>query len=374
MAFWFRGLLVAAVVLTGAALGAEEAGMTTTVFRAGEDGYDTYRIPAIVCAKDGTLLAFCEGRVGGRGDSGNIDLVLKRSGDGGATWSPLQVVWDDAANTCGNPAPVVLDSGEILLALTWNDGNTHEREILEGKGAPRTVWLTRSTDHGKTWSPPRDISHQARRDDWRWYATGPGHAIQLPSGRVVVACDHSLSPDYEGWHSHVIYSDDAGATWAIGGVVGPRTNESTVAALADGRLYLNMRSRRVPNQRAVAWSDDQGETWGPVMDDANLVEPICQGSCLRLQSGAGLLFSNPASTNRERMTVRLSMDGGETWPRAILLYPGPAAYSDLVQLESGQLACLYERGNGHPYETIVLTRFALEDMTWLPLVEKRLHE
>jgi sialidase-1 len=89
------------------------------------------------------LLAFCEGRMAGRSDTGNIDLLLRRSTDGGKTWSPTQVVWDDEGNTCGNPCPVVdQKTGAILLLLTHNLGIDHEREIIAqtSKGT-RTVWL-----------------------------------------------------------------------------------------------------------------------------------------------------------------------------------------------------------------------------------------
>ena len=86
------------------------------VWTSGEGGYHTYRIPAVVQSPNGALLAFCEGRKGGRGDSGDIDLLMKRSDDGGATWGEQRVLWDDGDNVCGNPCPVLdRDTGVIFL-------------------------------------------------------------------------------------------------------------------------------------------------------------------------------------------------------------------------------------------------------------------
>src|SRR5262249_55201068 len=148
------------------------------------------------------------------------------------------------------------------------------------------------------------------------------------------------------------------------GVVGPDCNESQVVELADGSLLLNMRSYQANNRRLVATSKDGGVTWSKPVEDATLIEPVCQASIVRYSSAAksGLLFSNPASLRREKMTVRLSHDEGKTWPVAKELHAGPAAYSCLAVLPDGGVACLYERGNKQAYETITFSRFSLE---WL---------
>lgn len=336
------------------------------IFTAGQDGYHTYRIPAIITTPN-HVLAFCEGRREGRGDSGQIDLVLRRSSDGGATWSDLSVVASEDGYTTGNPAPVwVPETGEVLLLLTRNPASAHEKRILTGDDPPRYIWITRSADEGATWSDPVDISATTRRADWRWYATGPCHAIRLQSGRLLVPANHSKSPDHADWFSHVIYSDDHGATWAIGGVHQGYTNESAVAELPDGRVYQNMRSYTGQKRRRVSWSGDGGLTWTPDRTDEALIEPVCQASVLYLPETAGfpggLAFSNPASEAREKMTVRLSLDGGETWAGARELHPGPSAYSDLVLLPDGALGCLYERGQESAYEQIVLDRVAPESL------------
>lgn len=334
----------------------------TPVFTAGQDGYHTYRIPSVIVTSKGTVLAFCEARKGGQGDAGDIDLVLKRSADGGKTWGKLEVVWDDGANTCGNPCPVLdRKTGTIVLLLTHNLGTDTESKIVAGASQKgRTVWVTRSTDDGQTWAKPAEITAGVKKPEWTWYATGPGVGIQLKSGRLLVPCD-SKSEKGKVRESHVILSDDGGQTWRLGGVAGPNANECQAVELADGTVMLNMRTYRTTNRRLVAISKDGGQTFGETTEDPTLVDPVCQGSILRLPGG-GILFSNPASKKREKMTVRLSTDEGKTWPHAKELHAGPAAYSCLTALPSGDLGCLYERGQKGAYETLT---FAIFPRSWL---------
>lgn len=331
------------------------------LFISGEAGYHTYRIPSLIVSTKGTLLAFCEGRKHGRGDSGDIDLVLKRSFDGGKTWQPTQVVWDDGPNTCGNPCPVVeAKTGAIYLLMTHNLGQDSQQQIVEGtsKGS-RTVWLTKSTDDGLTWSKPRDITSAVKRKNWTWYATGPGVGIHMKSGRLVIPCDNMVEGT-KARQSHVIFSDDRGKSWKLGGEVGPDCNESQVVEVGGGALMLNIRSYKAKNRRLVSISKDGGMTWSKPCEDETLIEPVCQASIFRYPGDKNrLLFSNPASTKREKMTVRLSVDEGKTWPVARLLHEGPAAYSCLAVFPKGEIACLYERGDKHPYETITFARFSL---------------
>jgi len=343
-----------------------------TLFKAGTGGYHTYRIPSLLAAPGGALLAFCEGRRYGEDDAGEIDLLQRRSLDGGRTWSAPSVTADDGGNTCGNPCPVVdRDTGTIFMLMTWNLGDDSEKAIIGGSSrGSRTVHVCRSQDGGASWSRPVDITRAVKRKDWTWYATGPGTGIQTASGRLVIPCDH-VEAGTERHGSHVILSDDHGATWRLGGVVPQgNVNECAVVETADGRLVLNMRNRRSNLQhRAVSTSLDGGETWSAVSHDPALPEPRCQAG-LRAAAAFGaagdsVLFSNPADTaERQALTVRLSRDGTRTWPVGRLLHAGPSAYSCLEFLQDGTIGCLYERGepDASPYGEI---RLALFDMDWL---------
>ncbi|MFA5858884.1 MAG: sialidase family protein, partial [Elusimicrobiota bacterium] len=167
------------------------------LFVGGENGYHTYRIPSIIVTPSGAVLAFCEGRKNGGGDAGKIDLLMKRSEDGGKTWTEQTIVWDDGINTCGNPCPVVdEETGTIWMFLTWNLGGDHEKQIHLGTSTDtRRVFLTSSTDDGKTWVKPVDLTNELKPSTWRWYATGPGVGIQVKNGqykgRMVIPCDYS---------------------------------------------------------------------------------------------------------------------------------------------------------------------------------------
>lgn len=376
---WIAGIAVVAVLamLPGFARAQQAAGdgpQLVDVFVAGEDGYHTFRIPSVIANRRGQLLAFAEARKGSAADSGNIDIVVKRSGDGGRTWSALSVVGDNGGDSFSNPCPVVDPaSGRILLLTTRNIGTDKEADIIAGrsKGTPR-VWLLRSEDHGDTWSAPVDITDSTKRANWTWYAVGPGIGIRTRAGRVVVPANHAVAGS--GVHrSHVIFSDDFGKTWHIGGASVDGTNESQVVQLADGRLMLNMRNHPPKpdgNFRMVATSADVGATWTPAQPDRTLIEPPAQASILRFteaRNGNGsrnrLLFSNPASARRENMTVRLSYDEGATWPVSQVLHAGPAAYSTLVAVPDGRIGVLFERGAKSAYERITFAAFTLEWLT-----------
>lgn len=334
------------------------------LFRAGDSGYKCFRIPAIVKSNAGTLLAFAEARKSGCGDAGNIDLVVRRSSDNGKTWSPLQIVWDDDNNTCGNPAPVVDEkTGKVVLLSTWNLGSDHESMIINQTSKnTRRIFVLSSMDDGHTWTTPKEITGDVKRANWTWYATGPVNGIQLKKGknkgRMIIPCDH-IEAETKKYFSHTIHSDDAGETWKLGGSTPTdQVNESTVAELSKGRLLLNMRNYNQQRVRQTSISKDGGETWSALKPDTALIEPVCQASLIRIDDGKKpvLAFSNPANTRkRAEMTVRLSYDQGKTWPRRSVIWEGPAAYSNLVKTQNGRLACFFEGGIKSAYEGIAFT-------------------
>ncbi|WP_369222313.1 exo-alpha-sialidase [Streptomyces sp. R39] len=350
-------------------------------FRAGDEGYASFRIPAVVVSRAGTVLAFCEGRVGSAADYGHIEIVLKRSGDGGRTWTALQVAAANGTDLAGNPAPVVLDSGRILLVHVRSAASATEDAILRGQvpdADGRRVWVQHSDDDGMTWSAPKEITPSVKKAGWRWYATTPGHALQLRSGRVVVAANHTLPPTgtdngTEGKYNsgHCLLSDDRGETWYLGyldentdGYI--NVNETTAAELPDGRVYFNTRNDSpAPGNRADAYSADGGRTLvKPFRPQAGLTAPVCEASVLQLRDPDLLLYSGPADpAARALMTVRVSTDGGTTWRPAYTVDGLPAAYSDLTRVDAATVGLLYETGDFGAYETITFRRVPVNRLT-----------
>lgn len=347
---------------------------STKVFISGTDGYNTYRIPALVVTEKGTILAFCEGRKDKGGDSGNIDILLKRSFDNGKTWTKQQKIWDDSTNTCGNPCPIVdRETGTIHLLLTWNRGDDKEKEIInEASIDTRRVFVCSSNDDGETWEVPREITNDVKKSNWTWYATGPGAGIQIEKGehigRLIAPCDH-IEAESKDYYSHIIYSDDNGQTWKLGGSTQePKVNECQVAEISHNRLMLNMRNYdRSIHTRQVSYSADGGLSWNKQKFDLNLIEPICQASLHASLWNSNstrkyLFFSNPAdTTKRINMTIKISLDEGNSWPISKVVHAGPSAYSDLAIIESDNVACLFEAGEEHPYENIMFTLIPINE-------------
>lgn len=353
------------------------------VYVSGTEGYKSFRIPAIVKARNGDLLAFCEGRVNGGGDFGNIKIVLKRSNDGGQTWSGLQIVASNDSLQAGNPAPVVdltdprFPQGRIFLF--YNTGNGHEMEMRKGKGH-RDIFYKTSIDNGKTWSKPTDITLQVNRinqpdvnpawnfkEDWRTYANTPGHALQFDQGkykgRIYVAANHSSGdpkPELRDYQAHGYYTDDHGATFHLSETVPfEGSNESTAAQLTNNSLMMNSRNQ-TGKYRIVSLSKDGGETWDTAYVDPNLPDPICEGSLLNIGTKKGksvLAFCNNDDQNdRDSLTLRISFDGGKTWKTKILIDPKNTGYSDIVKLSDKKIGVLYE-ADGYKEIRFVATKW-----------------
>lgn len=317
-------VLLAVVVLAPVRVSRAADVAKVSVFKSGQDGYHTYRIPAIVRAKSGDLLAFAEGRKNGAGDHGDIDIVLKRSHDSGKTWGPMQLIQDEADDPTakvwiGNPTPVVDQTdpnhpGRIWLIFTRSNAR---------------VFVTSSDDCGKTWSERREITQTAGKAEWDWYAAGPVHGIQLErgphAGRLVMPCDHRIKST-DRWGSHIVYSDDHGATWNLGAAdthaaADPlHPNECVAVELTDGRLYVNARDNNGsdPATRAIAYSSDGGRTFdAPFAAERNITSPVVQNSLVRLAAtdhGANrniLAYCGPGHPTVPRLNHALKLRRGK---------------------------------------------------------------
>lgn len=342
----------------------------TTVFTRNEGGYHTFRIPSLVVAPDGTLLALAEGRVTDPDDWGDLDIVLKRSTDGGATWGPIQVVADNGTDRWSNPVAVVdATTGRIVLNTVLSAPD--RGDDLECGRVPVRSHILHSDDNGATWSEPRDITDEVKPDHWRNIAPGPGHGIQIThgehAGRLVIPGRHSYvrpgqwCTDLTGAGGHALLSDDGGDTWRVGavdeqGTEDLRPNEVSVTELKDGRLYFNARDQgNTPGQRVDTTSSDGGESFDEPYDAINgVVTSKVQGSVTRLPATK----ANPRArvvhsvtnhpTSREKLTLWSSFNSGERWTPSYEVYDGPSAYSDLAVLDgprgNREIGVLYENG------------------------------
>ncbi len=343
----------------------------TDVVVNGQEGVFEYRIPGLVTTNRGTLIAFCDGRVKKSGDAPNdIDLVMKRSTDGGRTWSPLRTLVDNGAGAAADACGLVdRQTGRVWIFYVDAPEGVGSVNAADGiTGATFLFKAVTSDDDGLTWSKPEDFTAMLKRPEWAAGTTGVGSGIQLRSGRLILP---RYNADYRQprstpmmAHSFVCYSDDHGKTWQRGALIESDggTNECQVVELADGTLLMNLRGL-TGNRRRTAVSRDGGSTWSKAVEDATLIEPRCQGSLFALPGGRDrLVFANPASLKRENLTVRLSLDGGRTWAAAKSLHAGPAGYSCLTVLADRTIGCLYERGEKLYHEKITFARF---DAEWL---------
>ena len=353
------------------------------VFPSGMNGVTLYRIPGVVVTTQGTVLAYCEARTNTRSDWGEIEVHLRRSTDGGKTWDAARQIAHLADRIEGNP----LKKAEGAREQTVNnpvaivDRTTGAVEFLYCVNYARCFSM-RSTDDGQTWSKPIEITETfeplRKNYDWKVIATGPGHGVQLASGRLVVPIwlAYGKTGEHKPSASATIFSDDHGRTWKAGEIAVPDEgefgdpNETMITTLSDGRAMLITRSVSKPNRKLITISRDGASGWTTPKFHEQLWEPICMASIVPHPSTpATLIFSNPHSLGRdkqgqeipagrgkrENLSIKLSRDDGKTWPINKTLEPGPSAYSDLAVLPDGIVLCLYEAE-----KAILAARFNLE--------------
>jgi len=331
-------------------------------FYAGMLGYHTFRIPDLQIAPDGTLLAFADARKNSKADNGDVDVALRRSFDGGETWQPLQVIWDDDVNTCGGTVSVVdASNGRIWLWMQHSYGDDTQSEISDGTSVDVvTFWSCYSDDNGATWSTPVNRSSAVQDAGTQWDQTGPGTGIQLKegshAGRLVIPCN-----------GRNIQSDDHGATWYQSTDLPSGTGEATVVELLYGVLKRNDRADgngayASYNRRIVCYSYNQGSSWTAMQVQNDLVCSICQASSIQAKDSSGnriYLFSNPAAVTRTNMTVKVSYDNCYNWTKSKVIYPNSSAYSSLCAISNGSYGLLYENGDdGYCYDRITFAKFS----------------
>lgn len=344
------------------------------IFWQGMDGIHTYRIPSVVTTNNGVVLAFAEARKDDWRDKTPTKLVLRRSYSNGASWLATQTLVDIGDNAAMDPTAVVnKNTGRVILMYTvypagWNDN------IKPGFGDDScTIWTIYSDDDGQSWSQPSNITSQVKLEQWTSYNVGPGVGIQTAtwpfSGRLIFSTGHgAVANDPASGNNHIVVSDDGGSTWRIEGYINSGS-ESQILELANGGLLMNIRGGGIRGRR-ISTSYDHGKTWSPITLDAELVEPVCQGSVLRLtkkQSGIGknrVLFCNPGSAvERKNLTVRLSYDECQTWRIAKEITSNLASYSTLTVLKDNRIGVLYETGINYAAEKITFTYFSLDWLT-----------
>jgi sialidase-1 len=373
--FWVLLLALAALPVYGA----EPLITHTDVFRSGVEGYNTYRIPAIVTAADGSLIAFAEGRKENGSDpgGGDIDLVFKRSQDQGATWSALQVL-DDPGEKWGasNPTPVVdRSNGRVWIAFNrWEPGKGTDNS--RPGTSHNQAWLRSSDDNGRTWSAAREITRDVRDfEAWGSIVFGPGGAIQTRTGRLLLPA--AMCPDtcsvqgaagnVQGsvafMRAYAVYSDDHGATWRRGALVRALTDENQLVELSDGAIMMDARQGG-GERRWLALSSDGGQHWSRAWY-GQAVSPVATSIERFTSKAAGddrdrLLWTGIAGPGRKTLVVRTSYDEGQTFVNERVLYAGLTAYSELTVLKDGTAGVLWERGVSQLCQFITFTRFNRE--------------
>jgi sialidase-1 len=379
-------LLLILTAMSALVFAAEPMLETSEVFPPGFNEIARYRIPGIVVTPTGTVLAYCEARKNDSTDWGEIEIHLRRSTDGGKTWLPSQHIAHRAQRIEGNPHKSTGGHHEQTVnnPVAIVDHQTGSIQFVYCVNYARCFSM-HSSDDGLTWSDPVEITETfepfRKQYDWKVIATGPGHGLQIKSGRLVVPIwlAYGKTGDHHPSASGTIYSDDHGTTWQAGEIAFPDEgdfgdpNETMITQLSDGRVMLVARSVSAANRKLISHSLDGATGWSRPEFHNELWEPICMASILAHPSKPGtLIFSNPHTLDlnkkgqekpagrgkRKNLSIKLSHDDGKTWPVNKTLDAGPSAYSDLAVLPDGTVLCLYEKDSN-----IVCARFNLDWIT-----------
>lgn len=337
-----------------------------------DDGVDTYRIPGLATTNKGTLIGVYDIRRNGAVDlQEDVDVGMNRSTDGGLTWESMKVIMDmgewgglpNEQNGIGDPSVLVdRQTNTIWVAAVWAHGHPGERNwwaSQPGMKPEKTSQfvLVKSEDDGLTWSEPINITQQIKERNWHLLLQGPGKGITLKDGTLVFPAQFKDKKEMP--HSTIIWSKDHGTTWNIGTGAKPNTTEAQVIELENGHLMLNMRDNRnrtddsETNGRAVYTTNDLGKTWTkhPTSRTNVLQESTCQASLIKeefLVNGEKrklVLFSNPnTKEGRHHMTIKVSLDDGESWREKNLLIDSGwgRGYSCMTKIDERHIGILYE--------------------------------
>jgi sialidase-1 len=329
------------------------------LFRQGDDGINTYRIPALVETEKGTLIAVADARYDNSRDlPGHIALAMRRSFNGGRDWEPMRIILAVKSGGVGDASLLVdRSTGRIWCFHNYGPPGIGFQTAKAGaKTGPTTLQFHAmySDDDGVSWSEPVDLTPQVKDPSWQAMFSTSGTDIQTSTGRFLVPL--VVRDDKGVIRSRNAYSDDHGKTWKSGESIGDGTDESHNVELKDGIILQNMRNGKT---RAVAQSNDGGASFGPVSHDAALVDPSCNAGITHYRNGKTdvLLFTNAASTKRENLMVKASYDEGLTWSLERTINPGPSSYSTVIPLRDGSIGVLYERGDTYAAERITFARF-----------------
>lgn len=338
------------------------------VRHAGDDGSAAFRIPGLVTTNKGTLLGVYDVRYNSSVDlQEHIDIGLSRSIDGGKTWEKMRLPLafgeygglPAAQNGVGDPSILVdTKTNTIWIVAAWTHGMGNQRawwSSQQGMDVNHTAQLVlvKSTDDGKTWSEPINITEQVKHPEWYFLLQGPGRGITMEDGTLVFPIQY-IGKDRIP-NAGIMYSKDRGETWTIHNHARTNTTEAQVAEVVPGTLMLNMRDNR-GGSRAVYTTSDLGMTWKEHESSRTaLPEPVCMASLISVKAADNILgkdiliFSNPNTTNaRKNITIKISLDGGNTWAHQLLLDEGENwGYSCLTMVDKETIGILYESSVAH---------------------------